>query len=85
MYPVARIDTLRVRLDITVKPDLSLVDLKGESAYGCLDEHLLITIPDGTCASKYELGTTQVDGPPHTTSIPTSVMYGRVDRLPSSP
>lgn len=81
-YPVARIDTLRVRLDITVKPELSLVDLKGELG---LDEPLLIAIQHGTCASKYELGTTQVDGLPHTSTIPTPVMYRRPDRLPSSP
>lgn len=68
-------NTLSVRLDITVKPELSLVDLKGEVGMGCLDELLLIAIPDGTCASKkYELGTTQVDGLPHTTTIPTPVM-----------
>lgn len=52
---------------------------------GCLDELLLIAIQHGTCASKYELGTTQVDGLPHTTTIPTPVMYSRPDRLPSSP
>lgn len=69
-YPVARMNILSVRLDITVKPELSLVDLKGEVGMGCLDELLLIAIPDGTCASKYELGTTQVDGLPHTTTIP---------------
>jgi hypothetical protein len=74
MYPVARMDTLRVRLDITVKPELSLVDLKGEVDLGCWDGLLLIAIPDGTCASKYELGTTQVDGLPHTSMIPTTVM-----------
>lgn len=85
-YPVARIDTLRFRLDITVKPELSLVDLKGEVGMGCLDELLLIATSNMVPApSKYELGTTQVDGLPHTTTIPTPVMYSRPDRLPSSP
>lgn len=84
-YPVARIDTLRFRLDITVKPELSLVDLKGELGLGCLDEPLMTAIQHGTCALVYEPGTTQVDGLTHTTTIPTPVIYSRPDRLPSSP